>query len=241
MRAPGITRVSPETENADGVLMPYVSKAEQIRSHWMTLNETLAFIRAAEGCSRKEARRQLGLAAADREVEARWPQNIHLRWADEVGPPASQEFWKSAIFIPIRGGIILNDPACRRNDVRLQLFREGELHFRAVLFKGADVERIWGATNRATEPQASKDEIGHAGEADSSWTHGLDKEQVSERIRQEVRNIYADSANDRPNMDQAERLIRLKLGVTRDRIRPILEEAEFEEMRRKRGQRKRKK
>ena len=221
--------------------MPYVSNADRERAHWMTLNETLAFIRAAEGCSRKEARRQLGLAVADQEVEARWPQKIHLQWADEVGPPASLEFWKSALFIPIRGGMILNDPACRRNHVRLQLFREGELHFRAVLFKGADVERIWGATNRATESQASKDEIGHAGEADSSWTHGLDKEGVSERIRQEARNIYADPANDRPNIDEAERMIRLKLGLTRSRVRPIVEECEFERMRRKRGQRKRQK
>jgi hypothetical protein len=221
--------------------MPYVPKSVKERAHWMTLNETLAFIRAAEGCSRKEARRQLGLAVADQEVEARWPHTIHLRWADEVGPPASLKFWKSALFIPIRGGMILDDPACRRTHVRQQLFREGELHFRAVLFKGADVERIWGATNRATEPQAFKDEIGHAGEADSCWTHGLDKEEVSERIRQEARNIYADPANDRPNIDQAERLIRRKLGLTRERVRPIVEEDEFEPMRRKRGQRKRKK
>ena len=52
--------------------MPYVSNADRERARWMTLNETLAFIRAAEGCSRKEARRQLGLPVC--QVHFHWGQ-----------------------------------------------------------------------------------------------------------------------------------------------------------------------
>jgi hypothetical protein len=224
--------------------MPYVPKADRNRAQWMSLCETLAFIRTADNCNRKEARKQLGEAVADHEVEARWAEylNISGDW-DDIGPLTNLSFWRSALFIFIDGGKILDDVARHDNRARLQLVRDHKLRFRRVLFKRADVERTWGASI-ATEPQPLQtDENGDAGgESDRSWMRGLDKDRVSERIRQELREIYADPANNCPNEYEAEVLLRRRLvGVNRKRSKPIIKEEEFARMRTKRGQRKPKK
>jgi hypothetical protein len=135
--------------------MPYQSKADRERAQWMTLREALTHIGKAERCTLKAALRQLGEAIADREIDARWPHALHLSgdWDEDLGPPRDIRFWKSARFILAGGGRILDDPACRTHHVRLQLIREGKLHYRRVLIRRDDVERIWPAREEGRPPE----------------------------------------------------------------------------------------
>ena len=152
--------------------MPYQSKADRERAQWMTLREALTHIGKAERCTLKAALRQLGEAIADREIDARWPHALHLSgdWDEDLGPPRDIRFWKSARFILAGGGRILDDPACRTHHVRLQLIREGKLHYRRVLIRRDDVERIWPAREaRAREQVDIRRKQGRPTARDTVW------------------------------------------------------------------------
>lgn len=208
----------------------------------MTLREALAHIEMVEGCSLKAAWDQLGEAIGDHEVEVRWPHTLTRTGAyddEDIGPSTDKRFWKSARVIPTGGGKILDDPACRAKDVRLKLIRAGELHYRPVFVRREAVERIWPTANGTAEPRLpTADQIGDAEELASHSAHRLFRSSTDEKIRQEARKVYADPANDRPNVNVADRLIRLKLpDVRSDRVMEILREPEFAKQRRKAGER----
>jgi hypothetical protein len=207
----------------------------------MTLREALTHIGKAEHCSLKAASRQLGGAIADREVDARWPHALHLSgdWDDEdIGPPRDARFWRSARVVLVAGGSILDDPSCRTNHTRLQLIRNGTLHYRPVLISREAVERIWRIANKTAEPpRQTMDQTRYAEEPHrASDAHGPDREALSERIRQRAREVYGDPANDRPNVNKAHELIKPDFpGVRRTRIMEILAEDEFARQRKKPG------
>jgi hypothetical protein len=74
--------------------------------------------------------------------------------------------------------------------------------------------------------------------AASHSAHRLFRSSTDEKIREEARKVYADPANDRPNVNVANQLIRLKLpDVRSDRVMEILREPEFANQRRKPGER----
>jgi hypothetical protein len=225
-------------------MMAYVSKTARERARWMTLREALVHIAKAEHCSLKTALTQLGAAIADHEVEVRWPESLKLTrmgsYDDEdIGPPTNISFWKSARVILTGDGSILDDPAYRSKRARLQLIRDGKLRYRRVLVHRGAVERIWPTANGTAEPRLpTADQIGDAEESASHSAHRLFRSSTDEKIREEARKVYADPANDRPNVNVADQLIRLKLpDVRSDRVMEILREPEFAKQRRKAGER----
>jgi hypothetical protein len=219
--------------------MPYTSKMARERARWMTLREGIAHIEKAEHCSSKAARKQLGEAIADREVDARWPHALHLtRMGDyedeDIGPPRNMRFWKSARYILGGSGSILDDPACRPNHVRLKLIRENKLHYRSVLIRRDDVERIWPIAKGTANPRRPTAEL-------TDGTEKLDKPSAEPKpsiaqIREFARQVYADPAYNRPNEENFWDIIKVKLpGASRILVRQIIKEPEFKSQRRSPG------
>jgi hypothetical protein len=236
-------------------MMPYVSNADREHALWVTLREAVEHIEEVEHCSFRAAWDQLRAAIGDQAVMVRWGDvslelstihDGHYIVDDDV-PPNNKWFWKSARAIFVGTGCLLDDPACRAKNTRLKLIREGTLRYRPVLIQREAVERIWPIANETAEPQRpTTDQIGDAEESpsDSDNSHGPFRFAKDEKVCQLVREMYADPANVRPNLNEAWDLLKGKLeplGVTRERLHPILKKAEFADQRNKRGQRKRKK
>jgi hypothetical protein len=131
--------------------MPYVSKAEQERARWMTLREALTHIKTVEECNLRAAWDQLRETIGDQEAKVRWADvslelssidGGHYIEEDDV-PPTEKGFWQSARVIFSGQGSVLDDPACRRKTIRLNLIRESRLHYRPLLVLREDVLRHW--------------------------------------------------------------------------------------------------
>jgi hypothetical protein len=192
----------------------------QERARWMTLREALAHIEKAEHCSVKAAWRQLGEAIADREVDVRWPHALQLtRMGDyedeDIGPPRNIRFWKSARRIFIRGGVILDDPASRKNSVRLQLIRQHKLLYRPVLIRRDDVERIWPTASGMAEPRLPTESLSHV----------APRKPAEAAIRKEIIRILELRSSNRPDENQLHHMVNEKLpGTSRSVVRRIVDE-----------------
>jgi hypothetical protein len=88
--------------------------------------------------------------------------------------------------------------------------------------------------------QPNKTESSHRANSGSSTEKAPKGRAPKDKIRSELREIFADPKNDRPNDEQAWDLIRTKLDVRRTRLREVLKEPEFADKQRRRGERKRK-
>lgn len=67
------------------------------------------------------------------------------------------------------------------------------------------------------------------------------RHRTENQIREEARVVYTEFAHDPPNMNRAEKLLRERLpGATRTRIRPVLREPEFVNLRRRSGEKRHK-
>jgi hypothetical protein len=228
-------------------MMPYVSNADRERARWMTLREAVEHIEEVEHRGFRAAWDQLRAAIGDQKVLVRWA-NVSLdlssidegRYIEEDDvPPRERWFWKSARAIFTGDGRILDDPARHGKSARLKLIREGKICYRPVLVRRDAVEQIWPITTRSSEPeQATMDQIGDAEQSTGHSAHRLFRSSTDEKIREEARKVYADPANNRPNVNEADQLIRLKLrDVRSDRVMEILRELEFAKQRRKAGER----
>jgi hypothetical protein len=90
-----------------------------------------------------------------------------------------------------------------------------ESAYRPLLVERSDVEGLWPLSSYPREPR---------------WMVNDDD------IRRAARDIYAEGKNGRPNVPDAEQLIRRRIpGAKRDDIRRILGESEFADVRRKPG------
>jgi hypothetical protein len=227
--------------------MPYVSRAERERAQWWTLREALEHIQEIEDCTMRVAWDHLRTAIGDQEVPVRWGDvsldlstiNEGQYIYDDDVPPKEKWFWKSARVMFTGKGRVLDDHARHGRNSRIRLIRQGKLNYRPLLVRREAAERIWPITTRSSEPErATMDQIGDAGQSASHSAHRLFRSSTDEKIREEARKVYADPANDRPNVNVADPLIRLKLpDVRSDRVMEILREPEFAKQRRKAGER----
>jgi hypothetical protein len=219
--------------------MPYTSRMAQERARWMTLREALAHIEKAELCSLKDAWRQLREAIADREIDARWPHALQLTRVgdyddEDIGPSRDIRFWKSARYILGGGGRILDDPACRPNHARLKLIREGKLHYRSVLVRKDDVERVWPTANGTAEARPPTASLSHGTEPFRPTSARPKYSEVD--IRKEIKRIYGDQSYNRPNLEKLYYIVSDKFpGVSRSIVRRIGKEPEFSPERRPAG------
>jgi hypothetical protein len=221
--------------------MPYLSKAARERARWMTLREALVHIGTLENCSLKAAWNQLREAIIDGEVRAFWidlgPKAYAIavgRWIDET--PSDTRFWESARIIFTGEGRILDDPAVHSTEERLKLVRTRELRYRPVKVLREGVEKIWPKTNEPSNLPGQTVDFSAGAAVEHRLTPPQLLEATEAQIRQVAREVYADPANNRPNMEKTWRLIRAKLSnARRKRTRKVLAEDVFKKERKKAG------
>ena len=226
--------------------MPYMSKWARERALWMTLVEAVTHIHDCDGCTQLEALGQLRQALGEADIPARWaaypPINRppsysrampHLLSSEQV--PTDAFFWSGALIYLDANGRVIDEfflrgpdgefvagPTPRGRELFLLRSRVLELwplsnHLRKELFPTRS-----GSTTRPELPVRRP-----APEAD---------------ILRAARELYQQPGKP-PNMAEAEQQLGAKFpGTNRDRfIRPILRRKEFDDLRLKRGnQRKRK-
>jgi hypothetical protein len=218
--------------------MPYVSKAARERARWMTLREALVHIASLENCSLRAAWQQLREAIIDNEVVAFWlDMGPHAqlmgggRFIDET--PADRRFWESARIIFTGEGRILDDPSLHSAEERLKLIGTRELRYRPVKIVREAVEKIWSETNVSSDVPGRTAVSTCSPEVEHRPTAPQLLRATEAQIREAAREVYADPANNRPNMHKAWRLIKSKLSNARvPRVRKVLREDEFKKKRR---------
>jgi hypothetical protein len=124
--------------------MPYKSKAERERTHYMTFVNAVAQVCACDQCDKHAAVAQLLRAIIDTEV--------NVMWADQTeweGPPVWPErriraaYWQKERILLENGGMVLDDEITTPKEVQKEALRAGIIRYRPVLVKRADVLRFW--------------------------------------------------------------------------------------------------
>ena len=147
--------------------MPYVSKVEAERAHWITLAEAVAHVRNSDGCDAKAAEMQLRKALGD--------GALFLRWEDERPTPLmpgggatiapdrpgrDQAYWQSA---QVRAAEVFDPPDGVLTDAgRAAVAARTYGRWRVLLLLRATVEALWAAaptgqkSRRAAQPNVDR-------------------------------------------------------------------------------------
>jgi hypothetical protein len=176
----------------------------------MSLVEAAEHIRIAEDCDSMEALRQLKKEIGDGMVPVQWEDSQEPKdCPDPKHMQASQLLLFGTGFAP-------------DND---------DENYRPLLVERSAVQRLWPLSSNPTKGSASTDSTSTT-QPKMSPRQKVDDDQILSAAR----NIYRERENDPPNMDEAEKLIRQRLGGgKRDEIRKILKQEEFVRLRRSPG------
>jgi hypothetical protein len=244
--------------------MTYFSRAERQRQRWMTLKEAASYIQRVDKCDEKAAEQQLRHALAEGNVEASWPLNkkaLSISMRHHVVKASDREtFWYSVAISVAEGTISVADtedddapqaePFLRRREVWLwknsivSLWPDVEPE--SSIVKCASVEGSDAVFHSAPEVvgEAASQAALEAGAA-GSRNEAIRPKKVNASIpaiRRELKAIYVEAkrAKTKPgNENDALRELKKRLApmnVTRDLLRPIYHEEEFEALRWEPGQ-----
>jgi hypothetical protein len=177
---------------------------------WMSLVEAAEQIRIEEDCESIEALRQLKKEIGDGMVPVQWEDSQEPRDC-----PDPQHLQASRLLLFGTGFAPDND----------------DEYYRPLLVERSAVQRLWPLSSNPIKGLAP------TGSTSTTQPKRSPRQKVYDhQILSEARAIYREKENDPPNMDEAERLIRLSLGGgKRDDIRKILRQEEFAHLRRKSG------
>jgi hypothetical protein len=136
--------------------MPYEGRDQQARRDWLTLPDTVAHVRKADGCGELEAQRQITLALADRALGP-------IRWDDEretpaiagpVGPPPDTppigKWWREAPIDWVTGHVTDSDGLTDEGR------KAGPAQQRILLIHRHSVAAIWSRDQAARAPSAGE-------------------------------------------------------------------------------------
>jgi hypothetical protein len=200
---------SPEEANSNGARDSAQREAEEKYEQWMSLVEAIEHIRMSQHCDSVEALGQLKREMHD--------GMVRTEWEDSGGPKDrldSEYFLKSQLLL-IGTGFAPDSV---------------EGIYRSLLVERSAVQELWPLSNQ--RPQ-------HSHQADSRPAPQPRQQQrpaSKSQIRQVLREIYADPTNDRPNEENAWKILKpMLLNAKRDRVREVLLEDEFASQRRPRG------
>jgi hypothetical protein len=182
---------------------------EEEHEQWMSLVEATDHIQIAQHCDSIEALSQLKRELRDGMVE--------VKWEDSEGPedcPDPKSLQASQLLLVGTG---------------LALDKVQEI-CRPLSVERSAVQKLWGL------PGYQRKDLG---QTVSKLTGREDQRQrppSEAKIREELRKIYADPSNDRPNVNKAYDLLRVSLpNVRRKSVMDILKEPEFASRRRDPG------
>jgi hypothetical protein len=184
-----------------------LANARNNRVHWVTLVRAAEHIQVIEDCNSKEALRQLREEIGDGTVRVKWAD------ADGAADVPDAETLSTSKFVLTGLGLA-----------------PSHMGFQPLLVYRKSLEKLWPTLS--VEPMA---------EIKSRSLNHLIKAQHQSRpsqaqIRQLLRQLYQEAAENPPNILDAENLVRGKLpGAVRSLIRPILHEPEFANLRRGAG------
>jgi hypothetical protein len=222
--------------------MPYVTKLERKRREWMTLAEAVEYVATVEGFPANEgipksekvhaiwwlrsldtldpALQQIRAALVDGEIPVKWASDTFFSdfyFADD-DPPPEGTFWIIAAIYPSENYAVLDQKTPKVLGGECAPDPAGNK--RQLLLLRSKVYELWPSTEMANIK-------------DSSRSYGKTSPSLEE-IEQVVREIY--DSNSRPNILEAERLVREKLPTaTRKLVRHVLKEPQFSAKRRPAG------
>jgi|GEM_PF-4028155 len=215
--------------------MPYIRKSQRDRALWMTLVEAVNHINEQERT--EDGLDQIRIALGEGEIPARWawpslaegPNEVD-GWKLHLVPmrdpplfledtvPTDRRFWDKAIMLLDGDGKVV-DPALGymaiERDGKVEVLCQQPVPGRGLFLLKESIFDFWPVAT--SEPDRTPQTARAASEKE---------------IRDAAREVYSSSAGSAPNMDQAERLIRAKLGkAPRKVIRHVLGDPEFASLR----------
>jgi hypothetical protein len=200
---------SPEEANSNGARDPAQRKAEEKYEQWMSLVEAIERIRMSPRCDSIEALRQLKREVNDGMVQ--------VQWEDSDGPKDSPDpkYLQGAQLLLIGTGFAPDNV---------------QKIYRPLLVERSAVRELWPLSNH--RPKDSHQANSRPAHQPRQQRRPASKSQ----IRQVLKEIYADPTNDRPNEEDAWKLLQTMLpNAKRSMVREVLREDEFASQRRPRG------
>lgn len=200
---------APPEANSNGSRDTAQRKEEEKYEQWMSLVEAIEHIRMFQHCDSIEALRQLKREMNDGMVQ--------VQWEDLDGPKdrPDPKYLQTSQLLLIGTGLALDN------------FQK---MYRPLLVERSAVQKLWPLSNHRRKDS-------HQADLRPAHQPRQQRRPASKsQIRQVLREIYADPTNDRPNEENAWKLLQPMLPNARRRmVREVLGENEFDSQRRRRG------
>jgi hypothetical protein len=200
--------------------------------YWHSLEDAVAYIAAATNTNYAEALRKLRSALAAGRVAARWGDAE----SQDGHRPGNAVFWENVSIRMANGGEVLHQKYRKeliKSDGEYSVRQDQEVRWRPLLIAAGDLRRLWPLAEVM---------IGSNADVSESRSSALPRRRTSKsEIHEVAREVYTARAANPPNMIEAPNLIRERLpAASRQRIREVLREPEFANLRRPSGVRKQK-